>query len=107
MSGVMVIACFRPKPGKEDALVTLVKEHAPALRTEGLVGDTPVIAGRAVDGAIVEVFTWKSQNAIDEAHSNPRVKAMWDEFEKACDYIAIADIEEAKGLFSSFEPIDL
>lgn len=104
--GVMVVACYRPKPGKERALLELVAAHLPALRKEGLVGDGPSLCGRAGDGTIVEAFVWKSQEAIDAAHENPAVKALWEKFGKACDYVAIADVPEAKHMFSEFTPLD-
>lgn len=104
---VMAIASYRPKPGKDAALLALMKTHLPTLRKEGLVGDGPSLAGRAKDGTIVEVFCWNSQAAIDSAHKNPAVLAMWEKFGAVCDYIAIADVDEAKSMFPSFEPIAL
>ena len=105
--GVMVIACYRPKPGKDEALLALMKTHLPVLRAEGLVDDGPSLCGRAKDGTIIEVFCWRSQDAIDAAHENPQVKAMWDKFGEACDYTVIADVEGAKELFTPLTPIDL
>jgi hypothetical protein len=105
--GVMVITCYKPKPGKEEALLGLVRGHLPVLRGEGLVGDGPALAGRAKDGTIVEAFVWKSKEAIDAAHENPAVLAMWDRFGKVCEHRAIADLAESKEMFSPFAPIDL
>ena len=105
--GVMVIACYKPKPGKEDVLLDLMKTHLPILRAEGLVEDRPSLCGRARDGTIVEVFEWVSQAAIDSAHENPKVLAMWGDYAEACDYIAIGDVAGAKDLFTPLEPIDL
>jgi len=104
---VMVIACYRPKPGKEDDLHALMKTHLPMLRAEGLVDDGPSLCGCAKDGTVVEVFAWKSQDAIDAAHKNPSVLAMWDKYAKLCEFAPIADVAEAKELFSPLTPIDL
>jgi len=104
---VMVIACYRPKPGKDAELFSLMKMHLPTLRKEGLVGDGPSLAGRANDGTIVEVFCWKSQAAIDAAHSNAAIARMWEAFGAVCDYIAVGDIAGAKDLFTPLEPINL
>jgi len=105
--GILVIACYRPKPGKSNALLALMKTHLPILRAEGLVGDGPSLCGRAKDGTIVEAFTWKSQAAIDEAHKNPTVLAMWGEYEKVCDHALLNSLAEAADMFASFEPVDL
>lgn len=107
MSEVMVIACYRPKPGKETALIELLPTHLPALRAEGLVGDGPSLAGRAPDGTIVEVFRWKSEAAIEAAHENPVVGALWEKFGAVCDYVSIADVAGARDLFTPLEPLDI
>lgn len=104
---VMVIACYRPKPGKDADLMTLMKTHLPVLRAEGLVGDDPSLCGRASDGTFVEVFCWKSKEAIDAAHENAAVLAMWEKFAAACDYVSIGDLAESKEIFASFTPVDL
>ncbi len=105
--GHFVIVCYRPKAGKEAALVQLVRDHVPRLRREGLVTDREGYAMRAKDGTVVEVFEWKSVKATEEAHSNPAVQQMWKEFGEVCDYDMIGNLPEAKQMFSGFEAIDL
>ena len=107
MTEVMVIACYRPKRGKEKELLVELKTHLPTLRAEGLVGAGPSLAGRAKDGGLVEVFCWKSDDAIAKAHENPAVAAMWERFGAVCDYAAIGKVEGADDLFTPLEPIDL
>ncbi len=104
---VMVIACYRPKPGKQAELMAELRVHLPVLRREGLVGDGPSLAGRAKDGTIVEIFCWKSQAAIDAAHANEAVGAVWARFADICDFVTIGELAEAAELFSPFEPIEL
>jgi hypothetical protein len=103
----MVIACYKPKPGKDAALMEMMKGHLPVLRAEGLVGDGPSLCGKAADGTFIEVFCWKSQSAIDSAHSNPAVQKMWGEYAEVCDYVCIGDVPEAKQLFASYTPVNL
>jgi len=67
MPGVCVIAAYRPKPGKEDGLLELVRSRVPTLRQEGLVSDRAPTIMRAGDGTIIEVSEWKSREAIDAA----------------------------------------
>ncbi len=103
----LVISAYRPEPGKEQVLLSEVRDHHPLLWSEGLVtGRSPVIM-RAKDGTILEVFEWASPAAIEEAHENPRVKAMWERFAKCCDYVPLGDLAEAKVLFAEFEPLDI
>lgn len=105
--GQLVIVAYRPRPSREQQLLDLIKEHVPVLRHEGLATDRPVLAMRAADGAILEIFEWKSASAIEEAHKNPAVQAMWTRFGEVCDFERLANLEECKGFFSAFEPIDL
>ena len=105
--GVMVIALFRPKPGKAADLMACMRDHQPVLRAEGLVTERPAYVMRAADGTLLEVFEWKSQAAIDSAHSNSSVHKLWARYAACCDYVTIADLAEAKMLFPGFEPVDL
>lgn len=103
----IVISAYRPEPGKEEVLLSEVRDHHPLLWSEGLVtGREPVIM-RAKDGTVIEVFEWASTAAIEEAHENPRVNAMWERFAKCCDYIPLKDLPEAEVLFSEFEPLSI
>ena len=101
-----VIACYRPKPGQEAALLDLVRGHVPALRRLGLVTERAPYCMRAADGTLVEVFEWASAKAIEAAHENPEVNAMWAAFGAACSHVKLADLTEAQKLFAEFGPLD-
>ena len=105
MSGVIVIVAYRPKPGKETDLLELVRNRVPTLRKEGLVTDRQSIIMRARDGTIIEVSEWKSQEAIDAAHKNPNVLAMWEKFFAICDCVPFRTLGEAEEMFPNFEPL--
>ena len=101
-----VIACYRPKPGQEAALLDLVRGHVPALRRLGLVTDRAPYCMRAADGTLLEVFEWASAKAIDAAHQNPEVQAMWAAFGVACSHLKLSELAEAQKLFAEFSPLD-
>lgn len=105
--GVMVIALFKPKPGMGDALLACMRDHQPVLHAEGLVTDRPAYLMRAQDGTLLEVFEWRSQAAIDAAHANPRVHALWARCAACCDYVTLGDLAEAKAMFPGFAPVSL
>jgi quinol monooxygenase YgiN len=105
MTGVVVIVAHRPKPGKENELVDLVRSRVPTLRKEGLVTDRVPTIMRSRDGTIIEVSEWKSREAIDAAHKNPNVLAMWNKFFAICDCIPLNTLAEAKEMFAGFEPV--
>lgn len=104
--GVMVIVAYKPKAGKDDALLALTREHVPALRQLGLATDRPPIAMRAKDGSIVEVFEWED-GAIEKAHTNPDVLSMLEMYAAVCDYMPLKNLAEASDMFAEFSPIEL
>ena len=105
MAGIVCIVAYRPKPGSNAEILELVRGRVPTLRKEGLVTDRVPVMMRAKDGTILEVSEWKSQEAIEEAHKNPRVLAMWEKFFAVCDCVPLKTLPEAESMFASFEPI--
>ena len=106
MAAVCVIVAYRPKPGKEEELLAVVRSRVPTLRKEGLVTDRAPTMMRAREGTIIEVSEWKSREAIDAAHQNPNVLAMWDRFFAVCDCVPLNTLAEAAEMFAGFEPIE-
>ena len=105
MKGVIVIVAYRPKPGKEKQTLELVRGRVPTLRKEDLVTDRVPTIMRARDGTIIEVSEWRSKDAIDAAHKNPNVLAMWNQFFEVCDCIPLNTLAEAEEMFAGFEPL--
>jgi hypothetical protein len=105
--GRIVISCYRPKPGHQDALKALMRDHVTTLRSIGLVTNRQPITMEARDGTIVEVFEWASPEAIQAAHSHPVVLKMWEAYGKVCDYVPIAQVPEASQMFSEFTPVEV
>ncbi|HEV3391929.1 MAG TPA: antibiotic biosynthesis monooxygenase family protein [Chthoniobacterales bacterium] len=105
MNGIIVIVAYRPKPGKDKELLELVRSRVPTLRKENLVTNRVPTILRARDGTIIEVSEWKSQEAIDAAHKNPKVLSMWNKFFALCDCVPLKSLAEAEEMFAGFEPI--
>ena len=76
-----------PGLARKRLLLELTRTHTPILRQQGLATDRPAYAMRADDGTIIEVFEWKSQAAIDAAHTNPEVLKMWGRYAEVCEYV--------------------
>ena len=104
VTGRVVIACYKPKAGKEKAVKALLVDHVPTLRRIGLVTERAPILMEAKDGTLIEVFEWASPEAIEAAHSHPAVLRMWEEYGKVCDLVPVAQVPEAAQLFSEFAP---
>ena len=105
--GQMVIAVYRPHPGRAADLLEEVRRHVPILRGEGLAtGREPVVL-QAADGTLLEIFEWNSAEAIEAAHTNPVVQAMWARFAAVCDYETLANVPESQQTFSPFTLVEL
>jgi quinol monooxygenase YgiN len=103
--GRFVIVSHTPKPGQDEQLLAAVRKHLEVLREQQLVTEHPASVMRASDGTIVEVFEWRSSEAIQAAHGNPAVHALWKEFGAACDYTPLARLKEAQQMFAEFEAV--
>jgi quinol monooxygenase YgiN len=106
MNGVCVIVAYRPKPGKEQELLAIVRSRVPILRKEGLVTDRAPVLMRAKNGTLIEVSEWKSREAIDAAHKNPTVLVLWDKFFAVCDCVPLETLPESREMFAGFEPLE-
>jgi hypothetical protein len=104
--GIITIAVYRPKKGKEKQLKAIVKKHLPVLRSQDLITDRLPIVMRAGDKTIVEVFEWKSQKAIRDAHRNPEVLKLWDAFSAVCEYGIPSKVKEFSEMFPNFKPLN-
>jgi len=98
-----VIAVYKPRPGKAAELQAIVARHHGVLTGQGLVTERPPFVAQAADGTFVEVFEWASPQAIERAHHDPVVQAMWAEFDAACEFVPVATLPEGQQLFSEFE----
>ncbi len=105
---IIVIAIFRPKPGKEDELLGCLRDHKPLMRRLGFItGREPIVMRARGNGEILEIFEWVSEKAIADAHEHPEVRALWDRYEECCTHAALSDLAEANKMFPGFEPITM
>lgn len=104
--GEIVIAVYKPKQGKLDDLLKVVKDHVPTLRKLGYATDRPSQVMLASDGTVVEVFEWTSQEAVDKAHSDPAVHKLWGQFGACSDIGTIAALPGADQPFPHFKPVN-
>jgi hypothetical protein len=103
----LVVAAYRALPGKEPVLLAEVRDHVPLLRSEGLATDRPTVVMHANDGAIVQVFEWASPAEMEEAKTNPRVRAMWNRFYACSEVSPLNTLFESGDLLAEFESVNL
>jgi len=101
----VVIAAYKPKPQRDAAVLALVRRHSAVLEAEGLITQREPIVMRAADGTILEVFEWRSREAIAEAHAHPAILALWGEFQAVCEFRPLVALLEALEPFAEFDGI--
>jgi hypothetical protein len=106
MPGVIAIVAYRPHPGKDAALAALLAEHLPTLRAAGLATERATVLAKAKDGTLIEVFEWASEKAIELAHADEAVRALWERFDEVCDYVPVGELAEAAEPFSAFAAVE-
>jgi hypothetical protein len=83
---VPMLCLYRPRKGKERALLALLRAHWPALRGAGLASARRPRLFRARDrsgrAVLVETFEWKDGRAAGRAHATPAVLALWGPMER-------------------------
>ena len=102
-AALLSIVAYKPKPGKEAELRSLVEEHVPYLRSLGLATDRPQILATSADGTHIEVFEW-TQGGIERAHAHAGLLALWKRFMDVCDIVPLQTLHETSGVFANFVP---
>ena len=106
MAAEIVMAVYRPKPGKGDELAALIEKHVPVLRAEGLATERePIVVRSQSDGTFIEIFEWDTADAARAAHENPAVQAIWGAMEQIADFLTLGELEEAGVRFAHFDPV--
>ena len=105
MAANIVMAMYRPKEGKSDAVRALIDEHYPVLQSQNMVTDRRPLVLRSADGTFIEIFEWISDAVVGEAHNNAAVREIWGRFEEVCDYGELKQMPESDGVFPHFELI--
>ena len=101
----IVIACYKPKPGQNEALRGLMLTHLTRLRDRGTRHRQGIHhhGGRGRDdrrSLRVEI------EAGDRSRTHEPVLEMWDQYAAVCDYVPVSSISEATQLFSEFNPLN-
>ena len=84
-----VLCHYRVIAEREVEFRQLLERHWPTLRELDLVTDEPSLIYRSVDDAgrpfFLEIFHWKSSDALRVAHEHPDVQAVWEPMMPLCE----------------------
>jgi hypothetical protein len=103
----IVFALYQPQDGKEADLRRILVEHVPTLRRLELATDRPTVLVKSKNGTYIEIFEWSTPEAAGLAHHHPEVAKVWEAMGKVADLRTLDSLEEVKGMFPHFEPVNL
>ncbi|GLX70344.1 hypothetical protein [Paenibacillus glycanilyticus] len=103
----IAFALYRPHAGKEKELHAIVKEHGPALIQEGLITELPVLKLEAEDGTVIEIFEWKSEESMHQAHKSPVIWPIWERMMEVAEMTGLGSLKEAGHPFPNFKRLEL
>jgi hypothetical protein len=104
--GIISIAAFVPRAGKETELLQVLRDRLPLLRKLGLSTQRAPINMKSTNGTIIHISEWVSTDAIERAHHTPDVLALWQRFDDCSQYVALEGLKEVHDLFANFQAID-
>ena len=104
--GIVVTACFEPNEGKTDELLEVLKGHLPLLQAKGLATERDSMTVISLNGTVIEIFEWASEEASHQAHVDEDVQKIWNRLGEIGRYVPIGTLEEAAHPFSGFHACD-
>ena len=100
---IFCIKTFMPHPGREIELEARLQEHWDALHDADLTvpGQAPLFL-RSNAGRILEIFEWKDQGAMEEAHKNEDLQETWRKILQVATLVPLASLGEASEDYAHF-----
>jgi hypothetical protein len=102
----LALSAYRPYPGRSDELSALFREELATLRRRGHVTDRPAPVARTETGELLVVLEWSTEHAVDDAHGDPEVIAVWERKAKLAEYIAPATLTGSDVPFARWTVVD-
>lgn len=97
---------YKPtSPKNRTILLSILDQHIPALRELGYIIDRPASILESANGAIIEFFEWKDEEAKRLAHADDKVRALWEQMETICEFPTLADLPESQAPFPNFKVV--
>jgi hypothetical protein len=83
----LAFAAYRPKAGRADELLRVLAEDVATLRSRGHVTARSAPVVRTENGELLVVLEWSTTHAVDDAHADPEVLAVWERKARLADYV--------------------
>jgi hypothetical protein len=101
----LAFAAYRRLAGSDDELLEVLREDIATLRARGHVTDRPAPVVRTESGEVLVVLEWSSEHAVDDAHADPEVLAVWERKAPLAEYISPAELAGADVPFARWRVV--
>jgi hypothetical protein len=102
----LAFAAYRPRNGAEAELVHLLREDLATLRRGGHVTARAAPLIRTDRGEFLVVLEWSTQHAVDDAHADPDVLAVWERKGQLADYVSLRDLAASDVPFARWDVVE-
>jgi hypothetical protein len=96
----LAFAAYRPPSGSADDLMDLLREELATLRRRGHVTGRRAPVARTQTGDVLVVLEWSTEHAVDDAHADPEVLAVWDRKARLAEYIPLPELSGSDAPFA-------
>ena len=102
----LALAGYRPRAGREDELVQVLREDVATFRARGHVTERPAPLVRTENGELLVVLEWSSEHAVDDAHADAEVMAVWERKAELAEYVAPRELAGSDVPFARWSLVD-
>ena len=96
---------FKPRKGKAEELIAFLKRSFVILQSLKVASEKPQILASSVDGSIMQIFEFSTDDKPESAAIYPEVRELWKEAEKLSEFLKPSSLKEFQEVFPSFDII--
>jgi len=102
--GFVRIAAYRAIAGKQRKFLSLIRRHAPLLRSLEAITENSFLL-KSMDGTIIEIIEWKSPAAKKKAMKSEELWELWEGMKLFAVRVKLSSVAETRQIISKFSGI--
>jgi hypothetical protein len=82
-----------------------LRQEIAALRSRGHITQRPVPICRTEVGEYLVVLEWSTTTAVDDAHADPAIQAIWERKAQLFEYVGAGELVRAGVPFAAYDVV--
>jgi len=99
------LSAYRPRSSADDLVIEHFRGEVAVLRDRGYITSRAVPICRTPRGEYLAIIEWSTPTAVDEAHADDAVLAIWRAKEQLLVYLGPAELDRSEVPFVSYEVV--